>query len=178
MYNSTIIRKKRNLVCGHNDYPFSKGRCKQCATVQDFYNRQEKEIESDATLSELIKEADSIFSQFVRLSAANKDGIVSCYICDKKVHWKESDAAHYVPRSCMILRFEELNVRVNCRTCNQYLSGNLVEYGKRLELERQGLTEQLYEDRTIVYKHSRQELIDIINGYTKKVIDLKKRLGI
>lgn len=176
MRNSTITIKKKLLSCSHFDYNFSKGRCKQCATVQDFYNRQEKEIESDATLSDLIKEADAVFSQFVRLSAADKNGIISCYICDSKVHWKESDAAHYIPRSCMRLRYEELNVRVNCKNCNQYLSGNLIEYAKMLELERPGLTEQLYEDRTIVYKHSRQELTDIINGYSSKVIELKKKL--
>ncbi len=38
-YNSTIVTKKKNLSCGHFDYNFSKGRCKQCATIDSTKKR-------------------------------------------------------------------------------------------------------------------------------------------
>lgn len=47
MRNSTIIPKKKNLNCGHFDYNFSKGRCKQCATIQSTEVRFKKATESD-----------------------------------------------------------------------------------------------------------------------------------
>ncbi len=38
-YNSTIVTKKKNLPCGHFDFNFSKGRCKQCATIDSTKKR-------------------------------------------------------------------------------------------------------------------------------------------
>ncbi len=39
MYNSTIIPKKKLLKCGHTDFNFSKGRCKQCAAIDSTKKR-------------------------------------------------------------------------------------------------------------------------------------------
>ena len=48
MRNSTIISKKKSLKCGHFDYNFSKGRCKQCATIESTNARAAKISEKDA----------------------------------------------------------------------------------------------------------------------------------
>lgn len=50
--NSTIQPKKKQLLCGHFNYAFSKGRCRSCATIEDFkknfsYNRESKEVDNN-----------------------------------------------------------------------------------------------------------------------------------
>jgi hypothetical protein len=47
MRNSTIVPKKKQLSCGHFDYNFSKGRCKQCATIDSTKLRHIKENSYD-----------------------------------------------------------------------------------------------------------------------------------
>jgi hypothetical protein len=44
MRYSTIIPKKKTLNCGHFDFNFSKGRCKQCATIESTEARFQKSI--------------------------------------------------------------------------------------------------------------------------------------
>ena len=46
-YNSTIITKRKHLKCGHYDFAFSKGRCKQCATIADTNKRVSKHEETE-----------------------------------------------------------------------------------------------------------------------------------
>lgn len=172
--NSTIQPKKKLLKCGCFDYNFSKGRCQQCAKVDSFYKRQDKELESDETLSELIKEADIVYSQYVRLSSADKNGEVKCYTCDTKKHWKYIQLGHYISRSCLYLRFDQRNTRNQCEHCNCHKHGNLIEFGKRLEEERKGITEILYEEKQLVYKPTKDEIRQIINEYTNKILKLKQ----
>lgn len=42
MYNSIIIKKKKQLNCGCYDYPFSRNRCKTHATIEDTQQRIKK----------------------------------------------------------------------------------------------------------------------------------------
>lgn len=51
-YNSTILKKKMNLACGHFDYPFSKGRCKACAAL----DRKPIKRMSDKRMSQINEE--------------------------------------------------------------------------------------------------------------------------
>ena len=178
LYNSTIQPKKKHLICGHYDFQFSKGKCQQCAKVDSFYKRQDKELEKDETLSDLIKEADVVFSQYVRLFNADKNGEVKCYTCDTKKHWKQMQLGHYISRSCLYLRYDLRNCRVQDEICNCHKHGNLAEFGKRLEEERQGITEILYEEKQLVYKPTKEEIRQIINEYQTKLINLKKNLVI
>ena len=59
-YNSTIITKKKNLKCGHFDFNFSKGRCKQCATIESTKKRAE------AAKNELQPQNSRIFNPTVQ----------------------------------------------------------------------------------------------------------------
>jgi hypothetical protein len=176
MRNSTIIPKQKMLSCGHFGFNFSKGRCVDCARFDSFSKKQNEEIEKESGLPELIKEADSVFSTYIRLKYADKNGIVKCFTCDEKLPYTQAQNGHYISRACMYLRYCERNTKPQCSTCNCIKNGNLGEYGKRLEQERQGITEILYEEKNIIYKPSRAELIQIINEYTQKNIQLKKKL--
>ena len=73
------------------------------------------------------------------------------------------------------MRFEEENCHKQCVKCNQHLSGNTVEYRKRLidriGLERVEAIEADQEPR----KHTIPDLKEMIDHYKKMVRELKKK---
>jgi hypothetical protein len=177
-FNSTIIVRKKPLKCGHRDYNFSKGRCKQCATIEDSLIRMNKEDESDDEFGELIKCCDGLFSKYIRLKYSDKKGEVKCFTCTTKKHWTLMQNGHYIPRANMFLRMDSRNCRPQCEYCNCHKSGNLLIFAQNLELEYTGITEILYEEAKTIYKYTREELrllkIDLTNKIKKlKIINEK-----
>lgn len=63
MFNSTIITKKKNLSCGHFDFAFSKGRCKQCATIDSTAKRQALAKEAPKVRKIAVIEQDTDLAQ-------------------------------------------------------------------------------------------------------------------
>jgi ribosomal protein L37E len=178
MRNSTIrLKKKICIRCGNECYWFSKKRCKQCATIEDSLARMEEESNDEIKkegLSELIKIADDVFSKWLRLSNADKNGMVTCYTCDAVYRWQDSQCGHYVKRGNLFLRFDPRNCRVQGKCCNEYKDGNYPEYTKRLESEYPGITGILQEEATLVYKPTRDEIRQIINEYSRKLKAFQK----
>jgi predicted thioredoxin/glutaredoxin len=176
-FNSTIKMKLKPCArCGKDCYWFSKKRCKDCARIEDIMNEQEEETEQaikEEGLQDLIKDADTIFSRWVRLSNSDKDGNVSCYTCDVTKHWTLMQNGHYIKRGNLFLRFDPRNCRVQCEGCNVYKDGNYAEYTQRLEKERPGIVEYLLEESRLVYKPTRLEIKNIITEYTLKIKQLK-----
>lgn len=75
------------------------------------------------THSEWLQDLQKVFNQYIRKRDAG-DGCISCGTKSGQMqagHYRSVGAA---PE----LRFEELNVHAQCATCNNYLSGNLIEY--------------------------------------------------
>lgn len=174
-YNSTIRVKKRPCKsCGRDSVIFSRGRCAQCAKVEDFHAKEEAIQKEEDGLPELIDRLDGLVSKYVRLSAADKDKNAECYTCGDKRMWMLLDAGHYITRSCMYLRFDVArNLRPQCSVCNRSKYGMAAAFGKRLELEMPGVTEILLEESRIVYKYTREELRNLISEYTQKLKLLK-----
>lgn len=88
------------------------------------------------TRGDWIKDLQAVFNEFIRL----RDRDQPCISCDTTSEelsekWKGGkwDAGHYRSRgSAPELRFHEDNVHKQCKRCNNQLSGNIVEYRKRL----------------------------------------------
>lgn len=169
IYNRTIRPKKKQLKCGHFDYDFSRGRCKQCAVYEDTLKRFAEEDEKEGGLSELIAECDELFSRYVRLKYSDKKGMAQCYTCPTKDEIKKMQCGHFISRYNMYLRFDERNVRVQCEYCNCHKHGNLYVFGKNLEAEHKGITDILYEESKTVYKYTRQELRQLIYELRRKI---------
>jgi len=87
------------------------------------------------TKSELIKEADSIFSQYIRKKSADWRGDAGCYTCCKRFHWKQLQCGHFLKRGNMSTRFDEDNCRVQCASCNVWNEGNYKKYTEKLKRE-------------------------------------------
>ena len=78
------------------------------------------------------KKLDRVFSEYIRRSAADKNGIVRCYTCAWIGGWKDCDAGHYITRDHMATRWDERNVKPQCQHCNRFKSGVSDEFALHL----------------------------------------------
>jgi len=119
---------------------------------------------SKYTTEKLRARAGRVFRKWIR----KRDEGKPCISCPS---YNVSDAGHYYSAGHYpALEFDEDNVHSQCRHCNSFLSGNLIEY-------RKGLLERIGGDRVELldtkagyykrngYKHDRTNLIQIIEKY-------------
>lgn len=65
-----------------------------------------------------------VFSEYIRRKNADNNGFVTCFTCNTRMFWKESEAGHGIGgRGNFILFLEEV-VKPQCSYCNKYLKGN------------------------------------------------------
>lgn len=178
-HNSTIrIKNKTCKRCGLPKPIFSRGRCADCARIEDTMARMEADAEGaikEEGLQELVKEADDIFSKWLRLNDANENGFSTCYTCGHIGLWTTMQCGHYIKRGNLFLRFDTRNCRVQCEDCNVFNDGNYPEFTKRLEAEAPGITEYLMEESRLVYKPTREEIRGIIREYSLKTNQIKHK---
>jgi hypothetical protein len=80
------------------------------------------------TKSDWLREAQTVFNQFIRL----RDKHDPCISCGRH-HTGQYHGGHYrTVKAAPELRFNEYNCHKQCSACNTHLSGNLIEYRKRL----------------------------------------------
>ncbi len=176
-YNSTIkIKEKVCIRCGKKKQIFSRKRCKECATQEDVMARMEAETEDtikEEGLWDLIKMADDVFSKWLRLSKADKDGMVECFIFGTKIRWQDSDCAHFVKRGANLhLRFDTRNVTVQSKLANETNDGHYALYREKMEQNWPGITEILEEESRLIAKPTRTEIRAIYNEYNSKYRNL------
>ena len=80
------------------------------------------------TKSDWLREAQTIFNTYIR----SRDAKQPCISCNR-YHKGQYHAGHYrTVGAAPELRFSEINCHKQCSSCNNYLSGNLLEYRKNL----------------------------------------------
>ena len=84
------------------------------------------------TIGKCKNDALKEFQKLRRIECANANGEAACISCGKICNVSEMDGGHYISRAKTAVAFSPLNVHAQCKRCNQYLSGNLVEYRKGL----------------------------------------------
>jgi hypothetical protein len=124
------------------------------------------------TKPQLTRKAQAAFNTFIRARDAGKP----CISCGRPLSNEPNtyDAGHYRSvGSAPHMRFVEDNCFGQCKHCNQYLSGNHVEYRKGL-IARIGLeaVEAIEADQT-VRKYTREGLIEIARHYRAEARRLK-----
>jgi hypothetical protein len=126
------------------------------------------------TRPELLKAAQQAHNEYVRWRDRGKP----CISCDRPDTGEPNsrDASHYRSvGSAPHMRFAENNCFASCKHCNQHLSGNHVEYRKRLvKLLGVEAVEALEADNT-TRKYTRDELIELTKHYKKLTRDLKSK---
>jgi hypothetical protein len=135
-----------------------------------------EEFEEDGeSFQYLVSDLDSVFSKYIRNRYANKEGIVECYTCNKKMTIPESQCGHFISRSNLGTRWMEANCRPQCMECNCHKLGNIEEYEYRLQEENSGSVEYLQEIARQVAKPTRDELKSLIIEYRAKLGLIKKK---
>lgn len=146
---------------------------KKTERAQDRVKRERLE-----TIPQLIKVAQREFNAFIR----ERDKDKGCISCGRTLRFSgggstggDFDCGHFKSTgSAPHLRFEEQNAHGQCKHCNRYLAGNVVEYRKRLALRIGLATVEALEADNRVHKWTREELRAIRDTYRAKVRELKK----
>lgn len=115
-------------------------------------------------VAKLKKQADALYSQYVRLRDADANGIASCISCGTKKHWKTLQNGHFVSRGSSTLRYDDENCNAQCVGCNMFKQGNQYAYALALDLKYgEGTAAKLHAQRMNSHKWTIQELEDIIH---------------
>lgn len=119
--------------------------------------------------SDLMREAQQAVNEFVR----ERDHNQRCISCgaDNAV---KMNAGHYRSvGSAPELRFDTRNIYKQCEKCNSYLSGNLIEYRRRLLLKIGAEKLERIEGYHAPKKYSRNDLIRIKQIFKRKTKRLR-----
>lgn len=118
------------------------------------------------TKSKLIKKLDIVFSKYIRLSNADKNGFCTCVTCNRKYHWKNIQAGHFMSRKHYSTRWDEDNVKPQCCGCNMFKQGEQYKYSLFLGSE---LSNELYLKSKEVVKFSSYDIEQMIEHYNTKL---------
>lgn len=119
----------------------------------DPYKRREakrRRIRS-GSLSRLQKRLDSVFSQFIRYSRADKEGKCPCYTCGHIYPVKKLHNGHYLLRGYKATRWDESNCRPQCGVCNLWRKGEPVVF-------RENLVKELGEKNVVALEQRRHQI--------------------
>lgn len=141
------------------------------AKVKNWKKEKKQLKENLETVQSLTKKAQTYFNSYIRARDNNKP----CVSCSGELG-NMFDAGHYFSVGGHgSVRFNEMNVHGQCRRCNHFLHGNLLNYQIGIE-QRIGGDQliKLHEDAHKIKKYTRQELKEIIELYKQK----KKELNV
>lgn len=180
MYSIPKYKTGNCTECPSEDVPCVKvGKNLVCLTCRQ-YQKADKQAKRPATKkpqdsrANLIEDLDALTSKIVRLRACI-DGFCTCYTCNVRIPYNESQNSHFIKRGNLSLRFDlKYNCQCSCQDCNERLGGNLKKYAENLELECPGIVEQLTERGREVEIISNDELKMMVVDYRAKLKSLLK----
>ena len=112
-------------------------------------------------LPALVRNADKVFALFIR----NRDAVElqgRCCTCGAP----GNQAGHFVKRSWKKIRWNPLNVHLQCCQCNHFKGGNEAEYS-RFIIKKYGIeTFHWLLDQKVPHKVTREDLARIILAYS------------
>ena len=129
-----------------------------------------KKVEKLKTRQDWLKDAQAVFNRYIR----ERDAEEACISCGAR--GRESwDAGHYRSvGAAPQLRFHEDNCHKQCVPCNQFRSGNAIEYRLGL-LQRIGTARLEFLESHNVSSHlSIEDIKQVMENYRNKLKELKK----
>jgi len=116
---------------------------------------------------------DKVFHEYIRRrDADNNTGNCDCISCGKTIHFSESDAGHFISRKYLITRYDERNVKAQCRKCNRFEYGRQYEYSIALGQE---LSQELLQTSRSMIKFSDADWQEIYEEFNDKLNKIKKK---
>ena len=117
------------------------------------------------TRKSIVKQLDTLFSQYIRLRKSKND-VSECYTCNKKDHWKKLQCGHFMSRKHYATRWDETNCQVQCYACNVARYGEQFIFGNKLNQEYgTGTAEELSIKCRQIEKFSNNDLLEKIAHY-------------
>lgn len=130
----------------------------------------------EQSLSVLIKKADEVFSEFIRLRASDESSIARCFICGTPRHWKYHQCGHWIDRDQMATRFDEVNCQCVCHTCNCLDRDHADRFeGALIKNYGQFMVASIKRQSKSLAKFTRSDIQWLINDYKYKVKELRKQ---
>lgn len=118
------------------------------------------------TYGQLKKQADEVFSEYIRQYYADSKGFVKCITCPTTLHWKQMHNGHFVNRDQNIVRYDFRNNNPQCPECNVVKRGNIEVYEIEIDkLHGKGTARTLRELAPKPFKLDREHLVQIIDNY-------------
>jgi hypothetical protein len=135
--------------------------------------KKKKQKEDLLTLQDYLKLAQQVFNKYINARDRGKN----CISCFKPIKGRVNASHYYNANNHYSLRFDEDNVHSSCITCNQFLSGNLIQYRKGL-LERIGEAKisRLDELSNVTRKFTKEELKELIIEYKERIKDFSQNV--
>jgi hypothetical protein len=130
-------------------------------------------------LRELEKKLDRVFSEYVRLRAADNSGCCQCVTCGKFYYWKNIHCGHFISRSVKAVRFNERNTAPQCARCNSFRQGEWLKFRQWL-INAYGKeeVESLEQTALLGGSYDAYQLQVMTDEYREKVKQLKKEKGL
>jgi len=118
------------------------------------------------TISLLKKQADKVFSEYIRRRDADWKDENFCFTCGVKKHWKQLQCGHYESRGNNNTRFDERNSQPQCVKCNVFHYGEKTIFALRLmEKYGKGILDTLRKKAQKTKQFTPKELKAIIKKY-------------
>ena len=122
------------------------------------------------TRKKLIARLDKVFSQWVRRKDADHRGYVECWTCGKVLPWSRVDAGHFQSRAKFSTRWDEMNVKPQCKGCNGFRSGEQFKFARKLDaVYGEGTAQELETLSNTTRKYSVEELEALIDVYNRRL---------
>mgnify|MGYP003126595789 CR=1 FL=1 len=118
--------------------------------------------------SRIVLKLDTVFSKYIRLSNADKNGYCSCFTCGANAYWKNDglDAGHFMSRKHYSTRWDERNVSAQCHYCNTHKYGEQYKFGVFLNSKfGESTASKLHTKAQKQVKYETYELIEMIEKY-------------
>lgn len=135
------------------------------------WRKRKRELKEEMeTVQDLMKKAQKVFNEFIRLRDRDKP----CVSCSRELKGKYDAGHFYSSGGHKAVTFNEDNVHGQCVYCNQHKHGNLEPYRVELinRIGQENFLELRYKSQETA-NYSREELRELIKKYKAKVKELK-----
>lgn len=115
-----------------------------------------------------------VFSEYIRLKYSDPKGFITCYTCGGIRFWRYCDAGHGLGRQHLATKYNEVNVRPQCKPCNGFHGGKREEFKRKMDLEHgEGTWERLEVETKRRVSWAQFDIEQMILFYKEEVKKLK-----
>ena len=132
------------------------------------------------TVSKLKEELKPIISRFIRLRdclrTTGSPDYAECITCGETKEYRLLDAGHFMSRQYNATLYDERNIHAQCKSCNVWKSGDVLEHGRQIDLlYGEGIAEELeYLAKLTTKKFTIPELEQLKKDFLKKIEKLNE----